>query len=59
MSTLTIGRYDHPSITEDYAGWIEPADHSWIIFLDGHGKPAVYYAERDADGGVIGEPVTL
>lgn len=59
MSNLTIGRYDHESITVDYAGWIEPNDRSWIIFLGADGKPAVYYDQRDAGGGVIGEGYRL
>ena len=59
MSNLTIGRYDHESITEHFAGYIEPADKSWIIYLDADGKPALYWPERDADGGVVGEPVEL
>lgn len=59
MSSITIGRYDHESVTKDFAGWVEPADKSWIIFLDADGKPAVYYAERDAEGGVIGEGINL
>lgn len=59
MSNLTIGRYDHESITKHFAGYIEPADKSWIIYLDADGKPALYWPERDADGGVVGEPVEL
>ena len=59
MSNITIGRYGHESITKDYAGWIEPADQSWIIFLDADGRPSVYYAERDSSGGVTSEPVML
>jgi hypothetical protein len=59
MSTLTIGRYEHESITKDYAGYIEPADKSWIIYLDADGKPSVYYPEREADGAVIGDGITL
>lgn len=59
MSNLTIGRYDHESITKDFAGYIEPAEKSWIIYLDADGKPALYWPKRDADGGVIGDPVEL
>ena len=59
MSSITIGRYDHESITKDYAGWVEPADRSWIIYLDSEGKPAVYYAERETSGAVIDEGITL
>lgn len=59
MSTLTIGRYEHESITRDYAGYIEPADKAWIIYLDADGKPAVYYPEREASGAVIGDGIAL
>lgn len=57
MTNITIGRYDHKSITKDYAGYVEPADRSWIIYLDADGKPAVYYPERDSEGGVIGDGI--
>lgn len=59
MSTITIGRYDHESITKDYAGYIEPSDRSWIIYLDATGKPSIYYPEREASGAVIGEGLRL
>lgn len=59
MSTITIGRYDHESITQDYAGYIEPADRSWIIYLDADGKPSVYYPERENNGAVVGDGITL
>lgn len=59
MSTLTIGRYQHESITESYAGYIEPADASWIIYLGPDGKPAVYYPERGPDGAVVGAGIRL
>lgn len=59
MSTLTIGRYEHESITKDYTGYIEPANKSWIIYLDADGKPSVYYPEREPSGAVIGDGVRL
>lgn len=74
MGTIKIGRYpddginDESSITNEWSGWIEPEDRSWIIWLDTEGKPALYYAERSATGGVLGdgmwirefvEPVTV
>lgn len=56
MQNITIERYeDKPT----WGGLIEPADRSWIIFLDATGKPEVYWAERDADGGVVGPGVPL
>jgi hypothetical protein len=59
MPNLTIGRYDHESITKEWAGWIEPADRSWIIYTDADGKPSLYFAAREADGAVIGDGVKL
>jgi hypothetical protein len=59
MPNLTIGRYDHESITKEWAGWIEPADKSWIIYTDTGGKPSLYFAARESDGAVIGHGVKL
>lgn len=59
MPGITIGRYDHESITKDWAGWFEPADKSWIIYTDSEGKPAIYYPEREPSGAVIGEGIRL
>lgn len=59
MLNVKIGRYSHPSVTEDYAGWIEPEDRSWIVFLGPDGTPAIYYPVRDATGGVVGEGIPL
>jgi len=57
MGTVKIGRYSDPTLAAEYSGWIEPDDKSWIIFLDGDGKPLVYYAEREPDGAVVGDGV--
>lgn len=62
MQNITIGRYDHESITMDYAGWVEGIRNdgsTWIMWLDENGSPTQYFACRDADGGVEGEPVLL
>jgi len=59
MSNVTIGRYDHESITKTYAGWIEPGDKAWIIYLDADGRPALYYPEREPNGAVIGDGIRL
>lgn len=58
MQNLVIERYDDDRLAH-WGGLIEPEDRSWIIFLDEHGKPEVYWAERDADGGVVGPAVSL
>ena len=71
MQDIKVGRYsdvyginpveeiDGRTITHEFSGWIEDEDRTWIIFLDEHGKPAFYWAERDELGGTIGEPVRL
>jgi len=59
MPNLTIGRYDHESITKTWAGWIEPADKSWIIYTDTDGKPSLYYPQRESSGAVIGDGIQL
>lgn len=62
MQNITIGRYDHESITGEYAGWIEGKrtdGTSWIMWLDADGSPVAYHSHRDELGGVIGAPITL
>ena len=59
MSNLKIGRYSHESVSSEYAGYIEPDDKSWIIWLGADGKPALYFAEREPGGAVVGLGVHL
>lgn len=46
-------------LRHEWAGYIEDKDHSWILFLDGLGRPALFWPHRDTDGGVIGDPIHL
>ena len=42
--------------------WAERRCHAqatWIVFLDGLGRPAVFFPRRDSDGGVIGDGINL
>ena len=55
MFNIRIGRYDDPSKTGGWAGSVEPDDKSWILFLAEDGG-VQFYADRDEDGGVIGDP---
>jgi len=72
MSNITIGRYDgctsiasdgtEAPLTEQWAGWVEGEDtagKSWIVYLDGNGRPALYWPTRESSGAVVGEPVRL
>ena len=75
MQNITIGRYSDNEgivhrdangaierIEKNYDGWIEGIrddGSTWILWLDAQGSPTVFWAKRDADGGVIGDPVPL
>lgn len=53
MKNIKIGRYsDQSSASHGWAGWIEPDDLSWILFVgvDGH---AEFYGERDRETGAV------
>lgn len=38
------------------AGYIEPEDRSWIVYVTTDGEPLVW-TERDETGAVIGDPL--
>lgn len=67
MSNITIGRYDGlvpagVDETSPWSGWVEGEDasgKSWIIYLDGASRPALYWPEREESGAVVGEPIKL
>jgi hypothetical protein len=62
VKNINVERYDHPSITRAWSGLIEGVrddGSTWILYLDANGSPALYWADRDPDGGVIGDPVVL
>lgn len=48
--------YDNPADVGGWLGVIEPVDESWICFVDVNGR-ALLWLEREAEGGVIGEPI--
>jgi hypothetical protein len=52
MQNIIIGRYDNPEKTGGWAGWIEPEDRSWILFIAADGTTK-FYPLRDDTGGVI------
>lgn len=51
MQDIKVSRYENPKAT-GWAGWIEPADGSWIAFIDLEGRPR-FYLNRDATGRVL------
>lgn len=53
MDNIKIGRYsERSSASHGYAGWIEPSDLSWIVFVgvDGH---AEFFGNRDRETGAV------
>lgn len=67
MSNITISRYA-PDEAKDlrtgkgFSAYVEGAADTgerWILWLDDLGRPAVYYANREPSGAVLGEPVVL
>lgn len=60
MGNIVVGRYGpnegtvepDGSIRQNWQGWIEPEDLSWIAFIDMEGKPT-FFLNRDENGGVI------
>lgn len=60
MTARGIAQTESPFPADTYVGIIEPADRSWIIFLDTDGKPSHYYPVRDSATGAVGcEPILL
>lgn len=58
MPKIKIGRYETtggtaaaPPVGAEWAGWIEPEDKSWILFIRKDGRPS-FFSSRDKDGGV-------
>ena len=60
MQNITVGRYESEPIVDgkaypkghDYAGWIEPNDLSWILFVkDDHSVQM--YLNRDPETGAV------
>lgn len=50
------------SITDEFAGLIEGIrdDGSrWVMYIDAHGSPLVFWNEREDDGAVVGEGISL
>ena len=53
MQSITVKRY--AAASHGFAGWMEPADRSWIAFIDVDGRPR-FFLDRDPSGAVV-EPL--
>lgn len=60
MTNITVGRYgpnegtvlEDGTIRQDWQGWIEPDDLSWIAFIDMGGRPTFFLDRDPVTGGV-------
>ena len=53
VQDILVQRYPNPEKIAGWAGWIEPRDRSWILFIHMDGT-TMFYAKRDPEtGGVI------
>jgi hypothetical protein len=51
MQNIIVTRYENPQAV-GWAGYLEPADKSWIAFIDLKGAPT-FFLERDETGAVV------
>jgi hypothetical protein len=51
MPKIKVERYND-ELKHEWLGWIEPEDKSWILFIDGQGKP-VFFPKRDPETGAV------
>jgi hypothetical protein len=56
MNEIKIHRYDGEGGAGGFAGYVEPSDKSWILFIGNDGAP-LFYPHRNPDGGVNCEGV--
>jgi len=52
MQNIIVGRYAYPEFT-GWAGWIEPEDHSWIVFVRSDHSVEVYLNRDPVTGAVL------
>lgn len=54
MQNISVTRYSNPKAT-GWAGYIEPADLSWIAFIGLDGRPLFFLNRDPATGGILGD----
>lgn len=53
------GDTNSPPTRHDIGTLIEPADHSWGLWLDANGTPIIFSHREPGDGAVTGEYIHL
>lgn len=52
MQNITVGRYSTTPEPGEYAGWIEPEDRSWLLFVRTDHSVEMYL-DRDPETGAV------
>lgn len=52
MDNIIVGRYGN-GVANDWQGWIEPVDKSWIVFIDAGGRPLLFDKRDPLTGAVL------
>lgn len=52
MQNICVSRYAHPKAV-GWAGWVEPTDKSWIVFIGLDGRPLAFLNRDPATGAVM------
>ena len=55
MPSIKVGRYDttREPTGHNWAGWIEPEDKSWIVFVGEDHTTLAVFLDRDPDTGAV------
>ena len=55
MQNITVGRYnlDREQKGHSWAGWIEPEDRTWIMFVGEDPSQLQVYLDRDPETGAV------
>lgn len=57
MQNINVSRYANPKAV-GWAGWVEPSDKSWIVFIGLDGRPMVFLNRDPATGAVCPDDPT-
>ena len=55
MCNIRVSRYTEPKKVAGWAGYIEPEDRSWIIFVHSDGQVRAYLSRDPTTGAVLGD----
>lgn len=51
---ISVKRYKNPKAV-GWAGWLEPEDKSWVMFVGLDGRPLVFLSRDTESGAILGD----